>query len=405
MAVTSEATVRIQDPLYDPLAQAVIENPYRYYGDLRAHAPVYWHAMLDSWLVTGYAECRQVLGDTVTFASDFRRVGEEVPPAQLSIQSLDPPEHGTIRHLLVGALHEQISTLVEQRIVAIAAEQFAGLPLNEPVDLVSQFARPVAINVIAAFLGVDPPAGIPFEKLSNAIVRSMDAGIEPERAAPGNQARAELSRMVSEWVDNADGEAFLAAAVRAGRRVPEVTPAVLMNSLRAVLHAGYESVSRLLGNVLGRLSTGDAMLSWAVQHGEITALTDELIRLDTPVQADARVCVRDCELGAQRIRRGDVVVLMLAAANRDPTVFPEPDVVDLTRRRGMHLAFGRGAHACLGARLGTQQVQAVLMAMRASGLRLLPAGTARHEPTATLRGLAELPVYLRRAETRTVQDR
>jgi cytochrome P450 len=403
--VTSETTAQIRDRLYDPLAEAVIADPYRYYGRLRAHTPVYWHAMLDSWLVTGYLECRQALGDTTAFASDFRRVGEEVPAAQLSIQSLDPPEHGAIRHLLVAALHEQMSPLVQRRIGAIAAERLDRLALNEPVDLISQFARPIAIRAIAAFLGVEAPAGTAFEELSNAIVRSMDAGIEPGRAAPGNDARAELSRMIGEWMDHAEGEAFLAAAVRAGRTVPEVTPAILTNSLRAVLHAGYESVSRLLGNVLGRLSTADAMLLSVARHGEITALTDELIRLDTPVQADARVCVRDCTLGAQPIRRGDVVVLMLAAANRDPGVFPHPDVVDLSRRRGMHLAFGRGAHACLGARLGTQQLHAVLMALRTSGIYFVPAGAARHEPTATLRGLTELPVYVRRIEDRPVQSR
>ncbi len=402
--MTSETTARRRDPLYDPLARAVIADPYRYYSQLRAHGTVYWHAMLDSWLVTGYSECRQALGDTAVFASDFRRVGDDIPAAQLSIQSLDPPEHGAIRHLLVAALHEQISTVVEQGIGAITAEHLTCLPFDEPVDLISQFARPMAMRVIAAFLGVDAPAGPAFEKLSNAIVRSMDAGIEPERAAPGTHARAELSRMIGEWMERADGEAFLAAAVRAGQTVPEVTPAILANSLRAVLHAGYESVSRLLGNVLGHLSTADAMLSSAVRHGEITALTDELIRLDTPVQADARVCVRDCVLGGQSIRRGDVVVLMLAAANRDPAMFARPDAVDLTRRRGMHLAFGRGAHACLGARLGTQQLQAVLMAMRNSGICFEPAGAARHEPTATLRGLAELPVYVRQTENRPVQS-
>lgn len=394
--MADEATA-VRDPIYDPLAPAVIADPYRFYRRLREEDPVYRHDFLDSWVVTGHAQCRQVLGDTTHFGSDFRRVGIEIPDTQLSVQSLDPPEHVAIRHLLVSALHEQPPGTVREQFAETAARQLSELSGRAgPVDLVSGFARPVALRTITGFLGVPPPDGARFEQWSNAIVRSMDAGIEPDRAEPGNRARAELSRLVAGWLADADEGGFLGAA-RRGAREQGVPAAVLANSMRAVLHAGYESVSRLLGAVLARLVRQPELLSTTEGADVDDALVDELVRLDGPVQADARVCVRDHPVGDRAVRRGDVLVLFIAAANRDPAVFPDPDAVRLTRRRGLHLAFGRGAHACLGAGLAALQLREVLGALRRSGLRLAPAGPATYEPTATLRGLADLPVSVRRA--------
>lgn len=373
----------IPDRFFDPLAPDVIADPYVAYRQLREHDPVYWHAQLDSWVITGYEPCRRVLGDTTAFGSDFRRIGEDVPPAHLSIQSLDPPEHGAIRHVLVAALHEQPPAALGRDVATIVADRLAALPHGVVVDLIPEFARPVARDTIERFLGVPLPDGPEFEELSHAIVRSMDSGLEPDRAGPGAAARAELSRLIEKWMPDAPADGFVGAVMRARNGVPE---ALVANSLRTVLHAGYESVSRLLGNVLGRI----------VRDGLAPdpALADELVRLDGPVQADARVCVADTTVGAHVVRKGQVLILMLAAANRDPAVFPQPDAVDGTRGRGMHLGFGRGAHACLGAALGSQQLQEVLRALRDRAVKLSAAGPPRLDRTATLRGLTALPVTI-----------
>ncbi|MFI5957438.1 cytochrome P450 [Cryptosporangium sp. NPDC051539] len=392
---TSDSRILGRDPIYDPLAPDVIADPFPFYRRLRDADPVYWHAQLDSWVVTGYDPCRQVLSDTTAFASDFRRSGEDVPSARLSIQSLDPPDHTAVRHLLVSVLRERSPAGLDASIAALMADTLAALPAGgATVDLVRDLARPVAFTTITAFLGVRLPAGPEFEEMSHAIVRSMDAGLDPGRATAGDQARSALSEIITRWLSDRSGAGFLAAAARQHEQGSGVPLPVLANSLRAVLHAGYESVSRLLGNVLGRL-TADAP-PWARTAVDAARLTDELLRLDGPVQADARVCVQDTLLGEHLVRRGDVLVLMLAAADRDPAVFPAPDAVDLTRGRGRHLAFGRGAHACLGAALGTQQLSALLTAVGETGTRFVPAGAPRHDDTATLRGLASLPVRLDR---------
>ncbi|MBF9069688.1 cytochrome P450 [Streptacidiphilus fuscans] len=405
--MTAEAQV-LRDPIYNPLAPDVIADPHPFYRRLREHRRVYWHAVLDSWVLTGYEECRQVLSDTAAFASDFRRVGEEIPDAHLTVQSLDPPEHGAIRHLLVTALHEQSPTAMADRVAEIATAHVAALRgQDRPVDLVREFARPVALQTMCEFLGVEAPDGPRFEELSNAIVLSMDAGLDPSRAEPGTRARGELARLMGEWLRDSDGAAFIGAARRAALAAPEVSPALLANSLRTVLHAGYESVSRLLGNALARLVATPALLHGTGDPARpdglngpgglngLDGLVEELIRLDGPVQADARVATEDRVVDGQKIRRGEVVILFLAAANRDPGVFAHPDDVDPGRRRGVHIAFGRGAHACLGANLATAQLRAVVTALAGSGLGLTAAGAPQFDPTATLRGLRSLPVLIR----------
>lgn len=383
----------LQDPVYNPLSPEAIADPYIFYRRLRENSPVYWHSVLDSWVVTGYGECRQALSDVAAFGSDFRRVGEETPDALLSVQSLDPPEHGRIRHLLVSALREQPLSAMADHVSEITTSQMVSLSeKSRRVDLISDLARPVALRSMCRFLGVEAPDGPYFENLSNAIVRSMDSGLEPERAAPGVQARDELSRMVGEWLSGATDDGFIGAARRALHADPHVSVSLLENSLRAVLHAGYESVSRLLGNALARLVASPELLSEATGGFRLDALADELIRLDTPVQADARVCVTDRFLGSERVRRGDVVILFLAAANRDPAVFARPDMVDLSRPRGLHMSFGRGAHACIGSGLAIMQLRAVLSALQSAELAFEPAAPGVYERTATLRGLSSLPV-------------
>jgi len=228
-----------RDPLYDPLAPDVIAAPYAVYRRLREHRRVYRHTQLGAWVLTGYDECRQILGDTGAFGSDFRRMGEEIPDAQLSVQTLDPPAHGAIRRLLVSALHSRSHTAVQDTAARLAAERAAELrDAGRSVDLISEFARPHALHTMCGFLGVTAPDGPWLEELSNAIVRSMDAGLDPSRAEPGTKAKAELSRMVGEWLEVADEGGFIGAARAAHAQARDVSHAVLANSLRSVFHAG-----------------------------------------------------------------------------------------------------------------------------------------------------------------------
>ncbi|WP_220506603.1 cytochrome P450 [Amycolatopsis dendrobii] len=379
------------DPYYEPLDPRVPADPHPVYRALREAHPVYWHGMLDSWVVTEHAAGRQVLADPARYASDFRRAGLDVPAASVSLQRLDPPEHTGIRRLLISALHQTPQRAMAGHLRASMASRLLGLADSCPADLVRGFARPVALDAICRYLGVQPPGGEEFERYSNAIVRSMDAGLDPSRAEAGNEARAQLSELVAGWLASENQTGFVAAARRAR---PGISADLLANSLRAVLHAGYESSSRLLGAALLRLARRPGLLDLLSGLDGADDLADELVRLDGSVQADGRMCVADGELGGQRVRRGDVVIVLLAAANRDPAVFPCPDEVNPRPRRGLHLGFGRGAHSCLGAALVNLQLRTLFDCLRDNGITLTLAGCPVWEDTATLRGLTSLPVQV-----------
>ncbi|WP_406632312.1 cytochrome P450 [Amycolatopsis sp. WGS_07] len=382
------------DPYYEPLDPRVLADPHPYYRRLREEHPVYWHGMLGSWVVTEHAAGRQVIADSSRYASDFRRAGIEVPAASASLQRLDPPEHTGIRRLLVSALHQLPQRAMAEHLRAAMTARLLALADSRPADLVWGFARPIALDTISRYLGVQPPDGADFELRSNAIVRSMDAGLDPSRAEAGNRARAELSELVSGWLADENQTGFVAAANRARCARTGISSDLLANSLRAVLHAGYESSSRLLGAVLLRLARRPGLLDLLSGVDGAEELADELVRLDGSVQADGRMCVADGELGGQRIRRGDTVIVLLAAANRDPAVFPCPDEVNPRPQRGLHLGFGRGAHSCLGAALVGLQLRTLFCCLRDNGITLTLAGAPVWEDTATLRGLTSLPVQV-----------
>ena len=376
------------DAIYQPLSSRVLRDPYPVFHRLRSSGSVRWHAHLDSWVVPSHSACVDVLERPNVFASDFRRLGEHVPDEALSVQMLDPPEHTPIRHLLAAAMRERDVRSLTDDVRRIVGERLRATDDTATFDFITAVARPVALDTISYALGMRAPNGAEFEAVSNAIVRSMDGGLDPARVQPGVAARRTLAAWVERWMDEAsDG---LLGYVGTHRGEYDVSAALVANSLRAVLHAGYESVSRLLGNAVA-VMVGQPEVLTACARVPVAAAVDEFVRYDPPVQADARGCVTDAEIAGHPVRRGDVVILLLGAANRDPAVFQQPDSFVPDRSPNRHLGFGLGVHACLGAHLARAVLHALLEALLTDDRMLVAAGIPVREPTATLRGLTSLP--------------
>nr|WP_237534431.1 cytochrome P450 [Streptomyces sp. SID3343] len=173
-----------------------------------------------------------------------------------------------------------------------------------------------------------------------------------------------------------------------------VSRTVLRNSLRVILHSGYESSSRLLGNAL--VACLDAPGALARLRGGVTdAALRELVRFAGPVQAEARGCVEDTEVGGQPIRRGEVVTVLVGVANRDPRVFAYPDTLDLDRQHNPHIGFGRGPHACLGSLPALLLTRTVFTALVREHPGMEPVGEPIFRRNATLRGVEHLELRLR----------
>lgn len=384
------------DPVLALAEPEALRDPGPVYADLREHQPVCWHDGLQTLLVSRHADAVTVLRDSSRFGSDFRRAGEEMPPAAISVQTLDPPEHTGIRHLLVDAVRQLDWSALERDISHQAGTRLADLAGRPSFDFVSDFADPLAWSTVLAVLGVTGPALSWFGPVADAIVDGMDAGVWPESGEPAMAARAELSRLTDGWLDDQASRGIVAfTAIHAEQRGVHRT--VLENTLRVLVHAGYTSASKLLSlGAVTLLSQPGALSRFAaVDPGPAV---EELVRYCSPVRALARVCVEDTKLGGRPLRTGDVVTVLTGAANRDPARFSDPDSLSLERAPNPHLGFGRGAHSCLGSGLAALQARLVfgILARDYPGSQL--AGAPVFRRNLTLRGLSNADVTLRRED-------
>jgi len=383
------AKVNLVEELSDP---ETLRSPYLLYARLRDAEPVYWCEPLRSWVLTRYDDCLAVLRDTAVFASDWRRVGERMPDSMLSIQTLDPPEHTRVRHFVVEAMRSVDRRGLESSIAALVRERVAAVRGVESVDFAGEFAGRLALDVICLVYGVPAPDLAWFMPVSQAIVDGMDAGVWPENHEPGVRARGRLAELAAGWLADPPPSG-LVGHVAAGAARAGIDRDVLANSVRAMLHAGYESAGRLLGNAVAALLEHPYELR-RLTSGVPQSAVEELVRFDPPVQADARACVADTWIGGRRIRRGEAVTLLLGAANRDPARFPEPDALDLTRDPNPHLGFGRGAHSCIGSALAVLLARTVLTVLAGECREIRMVADPVHHRNLTLRGLRSLDLHI-----------
>ncbi|MFF2144089.1 cytochrome P450 [Kitasatospora sp. NPDC058190] len=165
---------------YDPLDSATLLDPYPVYAGLRASEPVHWHEKMQSWVLTRYRDCQAVLQNPGVFATDWRRAGESVSEPWLSLQTLDPPDHGPLRSLFMNALRAQDLEAIGKRGETLVGALLDGVEGKAEFDLMSEVVEPLALATISELMGIDSPDVRTFASISDAIVRSMDAGLAPE---------------------------------------------------------------------------------------------------------------------------------------------------------------------------------------------------------------------------------
>jgi cytochrome P450 len=383
-----------KDAIFNPLDPGSVADPYGGYRRLRDEDPVHWHEPLRSWLLTRYRDCLAVLRDSDTFAADFRRVGIPTPAPLLSLQTLDPPEQTPLRHFAHDALHSQDLDALELDAATRARHGLAELAGRDSFDFVRDFADPFTLRTICDLVGVDPPvADATWDARNEALDRSMDAGLEPDSEEAGLRAREAFSELVDSWLAAGPTEGIL-GYVAANAGSTGVARDVLCNSVRAFWHAGFEVASRFMCNAVRTVLTDPGARAVLAEMADLDPAVTELARLVGPVHAVSRVSTRPAEIGGRAIARGDFVVVLLAAANRDPDEFDRPDELVLDRQPNAHLGFGKGAHSCLGFMVGKMQVRVVLAEILRAYPEMCLTGEPRPRATATLRGLESMPATL-----------
>ncbi|MEM8922830.1 MAG: cytochrome P450 [Actinomycetota bacterium] len=295
---------------------------------------------------------------------------------------MDPPDHTRLRGLVnmaftartVDALVGRI-TEVTDALLDVAVEQAA----DGPIDVVELLARPLPVAIICEMLGVPAADVDAFAGWSDDLTRGLDPGAlrSEEDELVIDQARTDLIGYTGDLLAErrrSPGDDLISGLLAARDGDDRLTEDELINLVILLLVAGHETTVNLIGNgVVSLLTNPDQLTIWQSDPGLDKNAVDELLRYDSPVQIGMRVTVEPMTVGGVDIPRGDQVLTLLGAANRDPEVFDEPERLDLRRANAArHLSFGGGIHHCLGMALARVEGQIALgrLVRRFSALEL-----------------------------------
>jgi pimeloyl-[acyl-carrier protein] synthase len=363
--VTSDAKKTAPElSLFRLLDPEVLADPYPLYHRLRREDPVHWDPFLHSWVVTRYKDVVRVLRDfsaeRVPTAEQLTALGLEAlnPVAKVMVKQmlfLDPPEHARIRNLASAAFTPERVGALRSHIRDIVRDLLAKVRRKERIDVIADLAEPLPCIVSAEMLGV------PVEDHHQLKLWSQDFAevlgnfqYNPDRVPKILQTTEEMTAYFrsSMRTQNLRPDGLVSSLMNAeidGERLTEEE--VIANSIITMV-GGQETTTNLIGNgTLSLLRNPDELEKLRADLSMIPAAVEELLRYESPSQHTARLAPENMELGGKLIRKRQAVRAVMAAANRDPERFPDPDRLDITRQDNRHVAFGYGAHFCFGAPL------------------------------------------------------
>ena len=396
------------------LTPDTFENPYPLARELREHDPVHWSAEFGAFVLTRYADVAASLHDP-RLAADrlwaldrLQEFGmEHLRPLFTTMRRMflfrDPPDHTRLRKIMNRAFTkpsvEGWRTETRRRL----DELIDRAAPSGRMEVLADLAQPLPLFVIRVVLGIPPEAEPQLRRWSNDISRFFGTFVHTHRLLNAVQASvleftAYLEALLEEKRRSTEPGADLLSALVHDRADALTSEEVIANAILLVA-AGHVTTTDLIGNstvaLLREPALADAVRARGSTPGFMELAVEELLRCESPVQMTARLVRQDLEIGGRQIRAGQCVVLWLGAANRDPARFPDPDRLDLARADNKHVAFGAGAHFCIGAPLARMQAQLVLPTLftRFPDLRMDDAPLV-WEQNPTLRGLTALPVVL-----------
>jgi len=332
-------------------------DPYPVLARLRASEPVAWVEALGGWLVTRRDLCVEVMRDAERFTVDDPRfsTAQVVGPSMLS---LDGPEHRRHREPFASAFRRvEVMRRFVGHVEQEARDLVEGLRPAGEAEVRRQLAGPLAVRVVVHALGlldVEPAVALGWYDRIVAAVDAVSAGGSVDDAA--RQAFDALDEHVAESIERSDG-VLAEAAARLDRREVVSNAAVMM-------FGGIETSEGMTTSLFWHLLSAPEQLAVVRADRSLVAnAIEESLRLEPAASRVDRYATVDVELGGARIRRGDLVIVSLSAANRDPAVFPEPDSFDIGRPNlREHVTFAQGPHTCVGLHLARVETGAALTA-------------------------------------------
>lgn len=385
----------------DPAFRA---DPHPVLARLREREPVHYDRALDRWVLTRPDDIDRVLRDR-TMSVDPRKANEGTFMRifdrfhDFSMLFQDPPDHTRLRALVSKAFTPRAVERLAPRIREVVDELLGAVTGRDRFDAIEAFAGPLPVIVIAEMLGVDPADRHDFKRWSDGQAMSLNPLLtEDQRAAvkeTGEELREYLRGVLA--ARRADpGDDLISAMLAVEEAGDQLSDNEIVTMSELLLAAGNVTTTDLIGNgIWVLLRHPDQLQKLRDDPPLIANAVEELLRFESPVVQSVRIPMDDIEIGGCPIRRGESVMSSLAAANRDPGRYPEPDRFDVARGNVTHHSFGGGAHFCLGAPLARLEAQLAIPAF----LQRFPRLRLADEPLEwralpAFRGLAKLWVLV-----------
>ncbi len=400
--------VKLCDPL-NPMTDEFIQDPYPFYQRMREQDPVFWGDKSKQWLLTRWDDCNSVIRD-ISFGKKFQPAQrswftkmlkpEHFPLLGASTHFMlrqDPPDHTRLRGLVNKAFTPKMIEQLRPHIETISNRLIDQVASVGEMNLMTEFAFPLPVTVISEMLGVPPQDLHKIKNWSTPITFAFDlgGGMDLGKLLAANKAIGEfieyLRPIANDRRKNPKDD-LISALVQAEEEGNKLTEDELLANCVLLLLAGHETTVNLIGNGVHALLSHPDQLALLKEKPELMPqAVDEILRWNSSVQLVRRVVMEDTELRGKKLKKGDLMVLFVGAANRDPEMFSDPDKFDITRKDSKYLSFGAGIHHCLGWSLAKTEGEIAFATLlkRLPNLKLKN-DRVQFRPHPALRGLKEL---------------
>ncbi len=359
---------------FNPMEPSYVRDPYPMLQRMREEDPVHFFAPAGTWFLTRYADIWSLMRDprALSLPADQMSIGGGKKPAEGPFQRamrnwivlLNPPDHTRLRNLLNKSFTPRVIARIDERVAEIADELLDDVLQKREVDLMREYTNPLPMLVVAGQLGV-PKEDRPRIKLwSDAIANAMDPIKGYAYRAQGDKATLEMFAYLREVVEDrkkSPREDLLSLMITAEEAGDRLSMEELLATSMLLLFAGNETTTGLLGNsIAALLDNRDQEELLRERPSIMPTAVEEFLRYETPSHTTGRVLAEAMEIGGKHLKKGARVICILGAANRDPAMFEDPDILDLRREDNKHIAFGTGVHFCLGNHLARLEARIAL---------------------------------------------
>ena len=393
--------------LLDPAHRA---DPYPLYRELLDHTPLQLPESNLS-VFASFADCDAVLrhpsscSDRLKSTAAQHAIAAGQPARPFGVPGflfLDPPDHTRLRKLVSKAFSPKVVKSLEPEIASLVDGLLDSVEQTGHLEAIADLAHPLPVAVICRLLGVPIEDEPQFSAASALLAQGLDPFIAFTGEAPGIEERLEAGLWLRGYLRDLlaqrrahPADDLMTGLIAVEESGDQLTEDEIVATCNLLLVAGHETTVNLIANaMLAMLRHPEHWSALSRDAGLASAIVEETLRFDPPVQLVGRIAGEDMAVGGIEVPQGDVMMLLLAAAHRDPAVVARPDYFDPGRAAVRHLAFGLGPHFCLGAPLARLEASAALSAVTRRFPRARLDSEPAYKPHVTLRGMARLDVAI-----------